>query len=172
VDVFAAPVGVDENSPPLKEGLHPYGLHRLRLEEFVASRFPSCTVIRLPGLFGEGLKKNVVYDFLHANNLCAIHSGSVFQFYDLSNIHADCRKILDAGLKIAHLAVEPVTVAEIARRVFAVNFENHPENAVPARYDLRTIHAGLWGKSGFYLQNKEEVLRCIHDFVAKEQGKA
>ncbi|RYF49093.1 MAG: pyridine nucleotide transhydrogenase, partial [Cytophagaceae bacterium] len=67
VDVFASPVSVDEDTVPNKEGLHAYGRHRLMLEEYVKSRSSRNLIVRLPGLVGPGLKKNIIYDYAHGN---------------------------------------------------------------------------------------------------------
>lgn len=42
-----------------------YGAHRRRLELFCAERFENCLIVRLPALFGEGLRKNFVFDLLN-----------------------------------------------------------------------------------------------------------
>jgi hypothetical protein len=43
----------------------PYGVNRRRLEEFVADHFEGSLVVRLPALFGDGLKKNFLFDLLN-----------------------------------------------------------------------------------------------------------
>lgn len=43
----------------------PYGVNRRRLEVFVAERFPGALVVRLPALFGPGLKKNFLFDMIN-----------------------------------------------------------------------------------------------------------
>jgi hypothetical protein len=52
---------VDEDTLINKELLTPYGKHRLVAEE-LANQLFNCTIIRLPSLFGIGLKKNLIYD--------------------------------------------------------------------------------------------------------------
>jgi hypothetical protein len=42
-----------------------YGKNRRRLEAFCSDRFKSCQVLRLPALFGHGLRKNFIFDLLH-----------------------------------------------------------------------------------------------------------
>lgn len=64
IDVFKTPKGVDENSGIETEGLHPYGLNRYRLEEWVRENYPSALIVRLPGLFGKNIKKNFIYDYI------------------------------------------------------------------------------------------------------------
>lgn len=64
VDVYKNPVGVDEDSIILKNGLHAYGLNRLRLEQWVESEFKNKLIVRLPGLYGRGLKKNFIFDMI------------------------------------------------------------------------------------------------------------
>lgn len=80
VDVFKNAIGVDENTPVDETGLHAYGLNRRLLEKFVESHFPNHLIVRLPGLVGPGLRKNVIFDFLNHNNLHTIESRGVFQF--------------------------------------------------------------------------------------------
>lgn len=62
VDVYKEPAGKDEGAPIDTEGLHPYGLNRYRLEEWAGENFTDRLVLRLPGLFGKGLKKNFLFD--------------------------------------------------------------------------------------------------------------
>ena len=62
VDVYPSPIEVNEETIIDLEKCQPYGKHRLELEYFLAERFDTLT-IRLPGLFGQGLKKNIIYDF-------------------------------------------------------------------------------------------------------------
>ena len=64
VDVYQQPVGVDETSRIEENGLHPYGLNRYRLEQAVREEYPEALILRLPGLFGQNLKKNFIYDMI------------------------------------------------------------------------------------------------------------
>jgi len=67
IDVYANPKKVFETTPleTHDEGISVYGRHRLLLEEWVKQNTPSSHIIRLPGLFGQGLKKNFIYDYCH-----------------------------------------------------------------------------------------------------------
>lgn len=64
-DVYKVPVGVNENTPVETEGLHAYGLNRYYLEQWVREAFEGASIVRLPALFGPGIKKNFIYDFIH-----------------------------------------------------------------------------------------------------------
>lgn len=60
---------------------HPYDRHRLDLERWAAARFPLLRVIRLPALFGAGLRKNAIFDLLHGKMLASINPAGRFQWY-------------------------------------------------------------------------------------------
>lgn len=168
VDVYPEPVDVDEETPVDESGLHPYGLHRRWLERFCRDRFPT-TVIRLPGLFGPGLKKNVIYDLLTDQYLDSVSPDSVYQFYDLRRLWSDVQRVLERGWPVVNFATEPVTVAALARTAFGREFEN-PDAPEPARYDVRSRYARELGGEGGYMLSREEVLRDLSRFVEDRRG--
>ncbi len=64
VDVYKTPVNVDEDTKASVQNHEAYGKNRALLEQKVAENFDNALIIRLPGLYGNGLKKNFIYDFL------------------------------------------------------------------------------------------------------------
>ena len=60
--VFADSRGKIEADEPTPEGLAPYGANRLQLERWVREDWPDALIVRLPALYGKGLKKNFLYD--------------------------------------------------------------------------------------------------------------
>ena len=65
IDVFSAPFDCDENTSVVTEDLHAYGYNRYQLERWCAGNVGNCHILRLPGLFGKGIKKNFIYDLIH-----------------------------------------------------------------------------------------------------------
>ena len=170
VDVYPVSSGADEafNCHGLPN--HAYGTNRLAFEDFCREHFTCCCVVRLPGLFGDGLKKNVIYDLLHDNCLDMINPRSSFQYYDLGDLCGDVERVLAAGLQTANLFTEPVATREILRRFFPEKRVGGKPGA-EAHYDLHTRHAALWGRSGPYIASAEEVLRQLGIFVARQKGR-
>ena len=165
VDVYPVPHGVDEDTHLDPEATQPYGRHRLLLERHVAERFPDVCVVRLPGLYGEGLKKNVIFDLLHENMLDRINPQAIFQFYGLDQLWADIAAARAAKLDLVNFATEPVSVADIAARAFERALPERDDLPRP-RYDVRTRHAARLGGRGAYLQDREAVLAGIARYVA------
>lgn len=167
VDVFKTPTGVDEDTPVVEEGLHAYGLHRRLLEKFVEDHFPSHLIVRLPGLVGPGLRKNVIFDFLNDNNLQAIDSRGFFQFYPMVNLWWDIQTALRAGLKLVHLTAEPISVADVSKQGFGNPFDQ-PQAGKPATYDMRTRHAAIFGGAGNYQYCQRETIQAIRAYAQSE----
>jgi hypothetical protein len=168
VDVYPNPIGVDEDSPIDPAAQQTYGRNRLLLEKIAAEHFPRVLVVRLPGLFGEGLKKNAVYDLLHNNDVHKIHAGGVFQFYNLDHLWRDVQTANDAELPLVNFATEPVSVRDVARAAFGLDF-TIDTGQPPARYDMRTKHATLFGGRDGYLSSREQVLADLKAFVERER---
>lgn len=164
VDVFTHGLGVDEDSPVDETGLNAYGLNRRLLEKFVECQFPHHLIVRLPGLVGPGLRKNVIYDFLTNNNIQAIDSRGVFQFYPMVNLWYDIEIALQAGLKLVHLNAAPLSVSVVSEEGFGKGFDNRLAKP-PASYDMQTKHAALFGTSGRYLYSVRETLQAVRAYA-------
>ena len=156
VDVFKNPYLADENTPVDMDGLSAYGLNRRRLEIFVEEHFENVLIVRLPGLVGKGLKKNILFDFHNNNEVLKIDSRGVFQFYPVQRLWGDIKKAEENALSLVHLTSAPVSVAEVAREVWGREFRNEvlPK---PAKYDFRSAHAGLWGRERYQVSRDEEI---------------
>jgi len=166
-DVFKNPVGVNEDTEVKEVGLHAYGLHRRLLETFIEARYPNHLIVRLSGLVGPGLRKNVIFDFLNDNNLHAIDSRSVFQFYPMVNLWFDIQTALNARFKLVHLTAEPLSVAEVARLGFGRDFDQTLGNS-PAIYDFQSKHAALFAGYGAYQYSKRETTQAIRTYAQSE----
>lgn len=168
VDVYKNPVGVNEETPIDTNDLHAYGSNRYYLEQFCRDNFDA-TIVRLPGLFGTGIKKNVIFDLLHNNNVDKIHHGGSFQYYNLDNIWKDINIALDNNLKLVNFGTEPVKTEEIAKYAFGIDFNNEPEGVNAGSYDMQTLHADVFGGQGVYMQSKQQELDDIKAFVERER---
>lgn len=168
VDVYPSPRGVDETTPIPETADNPYGLHRFRFEKALQSLFPQASlVIRLPGLFGTGLKKNVIFDLIHDNLLEQINPASRFQYYFLDRLWRDIGRCLDAGLGVVNFATEPIETARLIERLFAGKPVGSRPNPA-ANYDFKTIHDGALGGSCGYLYSSETVLRDLETYLKRE----
>jgi hypothetical protein len=170
IDVYPNPISVDENSYIDIDSCQPYGKHRLELERYLADHFDTL-IIRLPGLFGRGLKKNIIYDFLHDNETYKINPRGLFQFYYLDHLTQDIEVAMRHNLKVLNIATEPVGTAEVALICLGHEFEN--EIATPApNYDFRSLYAGLFGGSNGYLYNRQQVIDDLAAYVTKARDGA
>ena len=163
IDVYPNVDKVDEDSEIDKNMLNPYGLHRRILEEFVQKHFNSM-IIRLPGVFGNGLKGNIIYDFLN-KRFDFIPKNGILQFYYLNNIWKDIFIALRSNLNILNISTEPISIIELATKVFNIkSSEKWITNKKPY-YDMHSKYGHIWSKEGPYLYSKSEILSEIKDFI-------
>ncbi len=65
IDVYKYPVNVDEDSDIDTVDLQPYGYNRYQLELWVKENFDDYLIVHLPGLYGDNIKKNFIYDLIN-----------------------------------------------------------------------------------------------------------
>jgi hypothetical protein len=167
IDVFPCIVGADETYDCSREPNHAYGRHRLEFEHFVRERFPHAHVVRLPALFGRGLRKNVVYDLLHDNQTKRINLASRFQWYPIARLPQDLRTIEAYNLPLVNLCTEPIETGTIIERLFPHKTAGESPDP-PAYYDLRTRHGAIFGGNSRYMMSGAAVMAALGEFVNQE----
>jgi dTDP-4-dehydrorhamnose reductase len=164
IDIYHGTTGCHEGIVA-KPG-HTYGQNRLRLEEFVKERFPNYYIIRLPALFGNGLKKNAIYDLQNNNQIEKINPASRFQWYDLEWLSDDIKTCIEQGVREVNLFTEPISMKTIADLFFS-GIELNPDASF-ACYDhrtrSRTIQGGPQGEPG-YRATAQEVLDAMGRYI-------
>jgi sugar phosphate isomerase/epimerase len=155
---------INEDYLPNFNNNHTYGKHRYIFEQFIIDNFIDYHIIRLPALFGLGLKKNIIYDLLNNNQIENISPYTHFQWYDLNWLKNDIDIVINNNLKICNLFTEPIYTLDITNLFnYSIDlFKNKSE----LKYNLKTKYSNLF-KSNIngYIRNKEKVLNNIKEFI-------
>lgn len=171
VDVFPVLRGVDESFDCHGVPNHAYGRNRLILEDFVRSRFANHHVVRLPGLFGPGLKKNGLFDLMHRNQLDKLNLDSVLQWYDITRLWTDVQVAIAGELRLVVLAVPPVRTGEIHQTFFpSIQAGGNPDPLV--YYDVRTRHGRAFGSTEGYCMGRRELWERLSVFFGSSAAPA
>ena len=136
---------------------HTYGKNRMYLEEFVKKNFINYLIIRLPGVFGDGLKKNVIYDLINKNELEKIYYNDQYQWYDLSLLKKNIEKIKNSKNKIYEFYSEPIKNKDI---INLINID------YKFRKRLKPIIYKFKPNSGYFIK-KNYVLKRLKKFFKK-----
>ncbi|MDA7696450.1 sugar nucleotide-binding protein [Porticoccaceae bacterium] len=165
IDVYGNTQNVTEDDEPTPACK--YGEHRLMLERFISDVFSDGLVVRLPGIFGHGLRKNVLFDFINKNQIDKIDSRSIFQFYSLQKLYKDILTAKKLNLKLLNITPAPTRVSDIYLKYFGSEF-NNITSAPKKRYDVRSLYSEKFGgtKEG-YFDTQEESLAEIIEFMGK-----
>ena len=135
---------------------HTYGINRKTLEKFVKKNFKNNYILRLPGVFGKGLKKNIIYDLLNKNNISQIYANDKFQWYDLSYLKEDISEIFKNNkLGVNELYSFPIKNQEIINFFRKIKIE---------KKRLKPINYSKKPKNGFY-KTKKFILNRIKKFI-------
>lgn len=164
IAVYPHPAGSDENTTINLELLNPYGKHRRMLELEVRRMFPHANIIRLPGIFGPGLKKNLIFDLLNKDFSFLMNSDGIVQFYDLNNLWKDLQVIRTNHISLTNIATEPMTIKTLAMQGFGHNYVGNPE-AEKVLDDFRTLHAHWWNRQGSYLYSSAETIASLKSLI-------
>jgi hypothetical protein len=169
IDVYPRTADADESYICTGKPNHAYGEHRLAFEHFVRDRFPNAHIVRLPALFGRGLKKNALYDLLHDTRLERINPASRFQWYPLARLPHDLETIEIHRLPLVNLFTEPIETRTILEQLFAgKNAGESPDP--PAHYDLRTRYGPRFGGDARYMMSGAAVMTALREFVREQRA--
>ena len=159
VDVYQPPVDVDETVPPALHGAEAYGRNRSWFEQFVAARFADFRIIRLPGLLGSGLRKNLVYDLLEGREeqWRNANGRSQFQFFNVDVLWPLIDQVLASDVRILNVSAEPITAQAVADQ-FDVELGSDGREV---RYNMTSIHADQFGGAEGYLVSAADQLSAI-----------
>ena len=157
IDVYPdVAAGLDERSllshdDPAHTGAY-YGKHRLILEQSLKQRCDNFYIIRLCGLFGFGLKKNIIYDFVTNPTSLVVPTVGAFQWYSLEWLAEDVKRILRQTKELTwNLFTEPLPniILSCIFRTFNRDFAMSDE-LLAAEYNTTTCLA----------QNNTKYWRC------------
>lgn len=163
VDVYGDGVGEKLNeSYILNLDVHPYGRNRAIFESYIKSMFEA-KIIRLPALFGDNLKKNVIFDLLNDKMLENISLKSKFQWFDLSDLEEVVKKITSEKISVFNCVSEPIATEEIVDAFFPEK-KHLCTGSSEVQYCLRS----LYNENG-YMYNKQNTLNKIQNFLKKVQ---
>ncbi len=169
IDVYPDPASnADETAEIDVSSNHAYGANRYELEQWVRRRHPEPRIVRLPALFGEGLRKNALYDLLNDNNVGSLNRLGRFQWYPMRRLSADLDTIREAELPLVNLFGAPVAMADVIDAFFPGAQVGPAKKPAPV-YDLRTRHASLFGGRGGHILSAEEILGEMARFIAAER---
>jgi len=171
VDVFNKPINVYENTNIVENKLKPYGVNRRLLEKFVEQNFNNHLIVRLPGLIGNGLKKNTIFDLHNKNEVIKIDSRSIYQFYPINILWKNIILACKLKIKLIHLNSEPISIHEISKKCFNINFTNKLNKPIP-NYNMKSLYSkNLFKSFNFYHLNKKQIILSIKDYIKSEPKK-
>lgn len=117
IAVLADSRGVYEDSPVQDtEGLPAYGKNRLQLERWVREDFPDALIVRLPALYGAGLRKNFLFD-LHTITPAMLRPEKYSELAAKSPLVKSAYTLADNGFYKLNATADPAAL----RAFFAAN---------------------------------------------------
>ena len=160
VDVFDQKNGDEDNFPDSKEG---YGANRAWLEHVLSKEFET-NIVRLPAMFGSGLRKNALYDLMHKQRLNSIGASDTYQWYNVEKLWADIEIVVRENIGAIQLVTEPIRMSDIIHECFPQYISLDFMKAVSSYYNFHTRFGRLFG-GGQYISDKATILRDIKKYV-------
>lgn len=160
IDVYIdSPLDVDESYGPNVHKLS-YGSNRYLFEllarEYIKTE--SLKVFRLPALFNTLIKKNILFDLIHNNNIEEINRNSIYQWYNLDNLGLDIKRLSEEYPKetLYNLFTEPIHTEDL--------LEFFPEHCKKVQKKNKVVY-NYRTKFGGYLDNRQNVLQQIEKLI-------
>jgi hypothetical protein len=166
IDVYNdSPLMVDESFEPTFKSFN-YGSNRFLFEKLVKQfvKYNKLKIYRLPALFNNKIKKNILFDLINNNNIEKINSNSFYQWYNLDNLYNFIEESKNNDKELYNLFTEPINTKDILEL-----FPENKDKVIQSDYVIynwktNQIHTG-------YIQSKDKVLEEIKIFINEFSGK-
>ena len=143
-----------------------YGNNRFFFEKEIKKVFKNYIIIRLPVVYGNNLKKNLIFDIINDNNVDEINKNDMLQFYPVRHLFSDINKIKKhKKISLINLASEPILISELLSHSQISNKNNKPQNR---RYNMNSIFTKIFNQSN-YRFSKNYILRDIKKFIQDQK---
>lgn len=136
-----------------------YGANRMWLEKAWSAE--RVQIVRLPGLFGSGLKKNIIFDLLNKRNYENICLESVFQWFSLDELGAVLDRVSISGDAIINVATEPLRTRDLVSALFPQDIDKCTGKNV--------VSYNMESKYGYFF-SRDRVMEQLKEFVAKSSS--
>jgi hypothetical protein len=164
IDVYCdSPLLSDEETIPIFKSLN-YGSNRYLFELMVNNlKCNNIQIFRLPALFSNRIKKNILFDLLHNNNVDNININSKFQWYNLKNLFNDIIKFDSSGTY--NFFTQPIKTEKIIE-LFNIKRPSFKSDDNFQIYDYKSVHFEYG-----YMSFEENILLEIKDFINEFRNK-
>ena len=134
-----------------------YGKNRKKFEIFIKKQFSNYLIIRLPAVFGKGIKKNILYDLLNNNQIFKISKDDTYQWFDLSLLYKEIQKLKKKKTynQTVELYSPPISNHQIIK--YFPQFDIDKKKSKNINYKIRP-------KEGFY-KDEKFILNRIKLFI-------
>jgi len=155
---------------------HTYGKNRFLFEEYIKKKFSNYNIIRLPALFGKGLKKNLIYDLINKNNIDQIPYNSKFQWYYLDWLEKDIKIVLDNDIKVCNFFTEPINTNKIIKcfkEIYGIDYEFEIQyfgkNVKHVHYNTCSKFSALFGSNTSYIKDSCKIINALLEYLQFEK---
>ena len=161
IDIFETPLDTYEEDVSSSKKHHPYGRNRLHLEKFAQDNFKDCFIIRMPIVYGDGFKKNFLFDLLNNNEVEKLNPNSLVQVYNVDNLKKDIEFMIEKDIHVLNMATFPISIGEIASRIFSREGLNYKKVNGFYKTNMKTNYSFTKNDSNGYLYNKNDVIEDL-----------
>lgn len=156
---------IDESYAPVVDKLD-YGSNRYLFELLIKQtvKYDRLYIFRLPALFHKNIKKNVLYDLIHNNNVDKIVTKSSYQWFNLSKLYETIMYLINRNItdaQVFNLFTPPIHTSDIVK-LFPDKVDKVDNKSIGANYHWLTKYF----ESGYVLDmTEEEILNDIKELI-------
>jgi hypothetical protein len=115
--------------------------------------FNKYCIVRLPVVYGNELKKNIIYDLINKNQINNINPNDLLQYYPVNKLYLDINFSIKNNLSLVNLSSKPIKSSKIIRIFYKKNII-HKKKKIRRNYNMKTIYSKLWSKKDYIYTEK------------------